>query len=135
MVVAALVGAWWLVLGTYLVTFWTLVGQTPGMRVMHLRVTHDGRRPRLARSLLRAVGMVLAAIPLMAGYALILFDERRQGLQDKLAHTTVVYVPEDVEVELDTTAVEVVAPTRVIGPGPAELNPPSAGQGRRRARR
>jgi uncharacterized RDD family membrane protein YckC len=132
-VVAALIGAWWLILGTYLVTFWTLVGQSPGMRVMRLRVTHNGRRPRLVRSLVRAVGMVLAAIPLMAGYALILFNDRRQGLHDKLARTTVIYVPRDAEPELDATAVEVLAPTRAIGPGIAGLNPPSAGQGRPRA--
>jgi uncharacterized RDD family membrane protein YckC len=38
------------------------------------------------------VGMWLAAIPLMAGYALILFDDRRQGLHDKLAGTFVRHV-------------------------------------------
>ena len=122
-VVAALIGAWWLILGIYLVAFWTLVGQTPGMRVMHLRVTPRRRRPRLARSLVRAVGMVLAAIPLMAGYAPILFNERRQGFHDKLARTTVIYVPEDVEIDLDATAVEVLAPTRAIGPGVAGAQP------------
>jgi uncharacterized RDD family membrane protein YckC len=135
-VVAALVGLWWVILGTYLVTFWTLVGQTPGMRVMRLRVTTPGgRRPHLVRSLVRLVGMVLAAIPLMAGYALILFNDRRQGFHDKLARTTVIYVPEEVEAELDATAVEVLAPTRAIGPGIAGLNPPSAGQDRPRAPR
>jgi hypothetical protein len=79
--------------------------------------------------------MVLAAIPLMAGYALILFNDRRQGFHDKLARTTVIYVPEEVDAELDATAVEVLAPTRAIGPGIAGLNPPSAGQGRPRAPR
>ncbi len=49
--------------------------------------------------MVRVVGMVLAAIPLMAGYALILFDDRRQGLQDKLARTFVLYVPEEAELE------------------------------------
>ena len=51
--------------------------------------------------MVRLAGMVLAAIPLMAGYALILFDDRRQGLQDKLARTVVLYVPEEVELELE----------------------------------
>jgi uncharacterized RDD family membrane protein YckC len=36
--------------------------------------------------------MVLAAIPLFAGFLLILFDGRRRGLQDLLARTIVVYV-------------------------------------------
>ena len=102
LVVAALLGAWWLLVSTYLVLFWTLVGQTPGMSLMHLRVVaRDGRRPGLVQSIVRLGGMVLAAIPLMAGYALILFDDRRQGLQDKLARTFVLYVPEEVELEVE----------------------------------
>ena len=90
--VTAALAAWWLILGAYLVCFWTLAGQTPGMRVMGLRVASvDGRSLRLGRAVLRLTGMVLAALPLMAGYALILVDDRRQGLHDKLAHTSVVY--------------------------------------------
>jgi uncharacterized RDD family membrane protein YckC len=62
------------------------------MRLLGLRVASvDGSPLRLGRSLLRLVGMVLAALPLMAGYALILVDDRRQGLHDKLAHTSVLY--------------------------------------------
>jgi uncharacterized RDD family membrane protein YckC len=101
-VVAALLGVWWLLVGSYLIVFWTLLGQTPGMWLMHLRVAaRDGRRPGLGQSVVRLGGMVLAAIPLMAGYALILFDDRRQGLHDKLARTIVLYVPEEAEVELE----------------------------------
>lgn len=78
----------------YFLSFWTLTGQTVGMRIMRLRVVDAaGVRPSLRRSVVRLVGMWLAAIPLMAGYALILFDRRRQGLQDKLAGTFVRYVP------------------------------------------
>ncbi len=36
------------------------------------------------------VGMLVAALPLFAGYALIVFDSRRRGLQDRLARTAVV---------------------------------------------
>ena len=90
-VVAAL-GVWGLAAAAYFVAFWTLTGQTAGMRVMHLTVADaTGRRPRLARAVIRLVGMWLAAIPLMAGFALILFDGRRQGLHDKLAGTIVRY--------------------------------------------
>lgn len=88
--IVAGLGAWGLVGATYFVAFWTLTGQTAGMRVMRLSVTDgSGNRPRLARSLVRLIGMWLAAIPLMAGYALILVDGRRQGLHDKLAGTFV----------------------------------------------
>ena len=87
-------GLWSLVVANYFVLFWTLAGETPGMRLMALRVVGDtGEPPRLGRSLVRLVGMILAAIPFFAGYALILFDDRRRGLQDMLAGTVVVYAP------------------------------------------
>lgn len=79
----------------YFVVFWSTTGQTPGARMMQIRLVHeggDGVGPR--RGVLRVVGMVLAAIPLFAGYALIVFDSRRGGLQDRLARTAVVEAPE-----------------------------------------
>jgi uncharacterized RDD family membrane protein YckC len=87
-------GLWSLVVANYFVLFWTLAGETPGMRLMALRVVGGtGEPPRLGRSLVRLVGMILAAIPFFAGYALILIDDRRRGLQDMLAGTVVVYAP------------------------------------------
>jgi uncharacterized RDD family membrane protein YckC len=95
-IVSAAFGALSLITGLYLICFWTLAGQTPGMRLMRLRVTSlDGDRPRPGRGLVRVIGMVLAALPLMAGYAMILVDDRRQGLHDKLARTQVLYVVAD----------------------------------------
>lgn len=86
-------GTWGVAGFVYFIAFWTLTGQTVGMRIMRLRVIDaDGVRPGFKRSVVRLVGMLLAAIPFMAGYALILFDRRRQGLQDKLAGTFVTYV-------------------------------------------
>jgi uncharacterized RDD family membrane protein YckC len=124
-VVAALLGVWWLLVSSYLILFWTLVGQTPGMSLMHLRVVgRDGRRPGLGQSIVRLVGMVLAAIPLMAGYALILFDDRRQGLQDKLARTFVLYVPEEAELELEPPVVQPEAATRSAANPRLSLDPP-----------
>jgi uncharacterized RDD family membrane protein YckC len=87
-------GLWSLVVANYFVLFWTLAGETPGMRLMALRVIdRGGDPPRLGQALLRLVGMILAAIPFFAGYLLILVDERRRGLHDMLAGTTVVYAP------------------------------------------
>jgi uncharacterized RDD family membrane protein YckC len=95
--IAALTGST-LVMAAYLVVFWTLAGQTPGMRVMGVRVqTLAGGRLSPRTAITRVVGMVLAALPLMAGYALMLFDERRQGLQDKIANTTVLYVTDRID--------------------------------------
>lgn len=83
---------WSLVVGGYFVLFWTLTGETPGMRLMALRVIdRDGGPLGFGQALLRLVGAILAAIPFFAGYLLILVDDRRRGLHDMIAGTTVVY--------------------------------------------
>jgi uncharacterized RDD family membrane protein YckC len=89
---AALFAAWSV---GYFVTFWSTTGQTPGGRVMRLRVVRasDGGRVGAGRALLRVVGLALAAIPFMLGFAPVLVDDRRRGLQDMLAGTVVVEVP------------------------------------------
>lgn len=75
----------------YFVAFWSGTGQTPGARVMQVRVTAaDGGRVKPRRAFLRCIGLLLAALPLFAGYATILFDSRRRGFQDWLARTVVV---------------------------------------------
>jgi uncharacterized RDD family membrane protein YckC len=85
---------WSLVVAGYFVLSWTLAGETPGMRLMALRVIdRRGDPPGLGQALVRLAGMILAAIPFFAGYLLILVDDRRRGLQDMLAGTTVVYAP------------------------------------------
>jgi uncharacterized RDD family membrane protein YckC len=87
-------GLWSVVVASYFVLFWTLTGETPGMRLMALRVSNGaGDPPRFGKALLRLVGMILAAIPFFAGYLPILFDDRRRGLHDMLAGTVVVYAP------------------------------------------
>ena len=77
----------------YFATFWSTTGQTPGARVMGVRVLRaDGEEPvRLAGALVRLAGMLLAALPLFAGFLLILIDDRRRGLHDRLARTVVLY--------------------------------------------
>ena len=88
---------WSLVVAGYFVLFWTLAGETPGMRLMALRVIDEaGDPPGLGRALVRLVGAILAAIPFFAGYLLILIDDRRRGLHDMLAKTTVIYVPKTI---------------------------------------
>jgi uncharacterized RDD family membrane protein YckC len=90
--VVGVAGGWTVVVVGYFVLFWTLAGETPGMRLMHMRVVDEhGAPPGLGRSLLRLVGAVLAAIPLFAGYLLVLVDDRRRGLHDMIARTVVVH--------------------------------------------
>jgi uncharacterized RDD family membrane protein YckC len=89
-------GAAWIAWSVgYFVTFWSTTGQTPGARLMQIRVvsaTGDQIKPR--RGIVRCIGLVLAALPLLAGYLLILFDSRRRGLQDRIAGTLVVDAPQ-----------------------------------------
>lgn len=95
--VLAVIGAAAYILGSiaYFVIFWSTTGQTPGARVMQIRVlTANGDVLKPARALLRCAGVVLAALPLFAGFVPILFDSRRRGFQDRLAGTVVVDAPQ-----------------------------------------
>jgi uncharacterized RDD family membrane protein YckC len=84
---------WAIVVGSYFVLCWSTTGQTPGMRLMRLRVvTYRGERVHFFRALLRLGGLVLAIIPLFAGFIPVLFDKRRRALQDMLARTIVVHI-------------------------------------------
>ncbi len=75
----------------YFVGFWSATGQTPGARVMQVRVVAaDGGELRPVLAFVRCIGLLLAALPLFAGYVPILFDSRRRGLQDWLGRTVVV---------------------------------------------
>ena len=81
-----------LIAGGYFVLFWSAAGQTPGMRLMRLRVRRaDGGGISLGRAIVRVVGLALAIIPLFAGFLPALFDERRRALPDLLAGTVVTY--------------------------------------------
>jgi uncharacterized RDD family membrane protein YckC len=92
-VIGAVLAVLWAV--GYFVGFWSATGQTPGDRVMQVRVvTADGERVKPGRGVLRFIGLILAALPLFAGYLLILFDRRRRGLQDRLAGTVVIEAPD-----------------------------------------
>jgi len=93
--VALLAAAGWLTLLVgYFTLFWSTTGQTPGMRLMRLRVvTFGGERVHFFRALIRVVFLGLCIIPLGAGFLPVLFDERRRGCHDLVARTVVVYVP------------------------------------------
>jgi uncharacterized RDD family membrane protein YckC len=79
----------------YFAVFWSTTGQTPGNRLLHIRVCgeEDGAVLSLRRSLLRFGALLLAALPLLAGFLTVLVDDRRRGLHDMLAGTVVVGVP------------------------------------------
>jgi uncharacterized RDD family membrane protein YckC len=85
--------AWAAVVGFYFILFWSTTGQTPGMRLMGLRVLDPGGgHPGIPRSFVRLIGLALCIIPLFAGFLPVLVDDRRRGCHDMLAGTVVVYV-------------------------------------------
>ena len=84
--------AWIIVGGGYFVLFWSAAGQTPGMRLMRLRVQRPGGGGlTVGRAIVRTVGLALAIIPLFAGFVPALFDDRRRALPDYLAGTVVLH--------------------------------------------
>jgi uncharacterized RDD family membrane protein YckC len=95
-VIAAILGGLW-VLWTvgYFAFFWSTTGQTPGDRVMLIRVIDErgGGPVKPWRAVVRFGGLVLAALPLLAGYLIMLWDDRRRCLQDRLARTVVIAAP------------------------------------------
>ena len=62
------------------------------MRLLGLRVhTTAGGVPSVGRSIVRMVGLVLSITLLFIGFVPVLFDDRRRGLADFMAGTSVVY--------------------------------------------
>ena len=90
---AVAASAWVLITATYFVAFWTVDGQTPGMRAMHLEVTTKGgyETPHLGRSIIRVIGLALCILTCFLGFLPVLFDNQRRGLHDMLAGTVVRY--------------------------------------------
>jgi uncharacterized RDD family membrane protein YckC len=81
--------------------FWMLAGQTPGKRVMGVRVVRtDGQRLKWGNAIRREVGYWISSI-LFLGYLWVLVDNRRQGWHDKLGGTLVIYAwPEEGEMPI-----------------------------------
>jgi|tagenome__1003787_1003787.scaffolds.fasta_scaffold20425399_2 uncharacterized RDD family membrane protein YckC len=77
----------------YFAWFWSAAGQTPGDRVLGLQVlqAETGRPLPVGRAILRVGALVLSAIPFCAGFVMILFDDRRRALHDRLVGTEVMY--------------------------------------------
>ena len=86
-------GVTWLLAGSvYLLTFWSTVGQTPGMRFVDIHLEADGeRRIGRRRAVRRLWGVVLCFLTLGLGFLGVLFSNRRRGLHDRIAGTDVLY--------------------------------------------
>ncbi len=88
---------WLAILSGYLLFFWTLAGQTPGMRLLGVRLVDAGGAPRLSlrTAIRRLVWTVIAVIPLGLGFLIALWSDRRRALQDRVANTEVILVDRD----------------------------------------
>jgi len=116
--IAGLIAAGVVFAGSVFVTFWTLIGQTPGMRFLGIRLQlvppsarpgspadmilppprsdgpldeRDTYEIGFRRSLTRLLAIPLAFLPLGLGVLSILISPRRRGLHDYLAGTQVIY--------------------------------------------
>lgn len=76
----------------YFIGLWMLSGQTLGKYIMGLRIVRtNGERLKFRNAVVRFFGVFLSALMLYLGYIIVLFDNRRQAIHDKLAGTIVVY--------------------------------------------
>jgi uncharacterized RDD family membrane protein YckC len=129
-IAAALTGGilWFGWTGLYFIVFWIATGQTPGARLLGVRVVSESPRPLgIVRASLRFIVMMLALIPLGAGYLTVLFDDRRRGPHDMIAATAARWAsPIDAPVLAEFPA---SAPGRASAPATAPAPAPAAPAG------
>jgi len=78
--------------GLLFATFWALVGQTPGMRLLSIHLDVDGSREiGLRRAVKRLFAVPVALLPAGLGFLAILLSPERRGWHDRIAGTTVLY--------------------------------------------
>jgi uncharacterized RDD family membrane protein YckC len=81
--------------GLYQLYFAGMAGQTPGMRLVGIRlICRRGRPPGPSRGLVRLLALVLSVGPAGLGWLWALFDREHRALHDHLAGTYVI-VDED----------------------------------------
>lgn len=81
-----------IVAGAIFSGFWALVGQTPGMRFLSIRLTHHGSRDiTFGLAVRRFLAVFLSLIPFGLGFLAVLRDPSRRAWHDRLTGTEVVY--------------------------------------------
>ncbi len=78
-------------------------GATPGKKLMKIKIVNADNLETVdfAQAAKRYAGYILSSIPLLAGFAMVLFTEKKQGLHDKVSNTVVVYSDSLVSKESD----------------------------------
>jgi len=85
-------GLGFVVAGAIFSGFWALVGQTPGMRFLSIRLMHHGSRDITSGvAIRRFLAVIISVIPLGLGFLAVLRDPSRRAWHDRLTGTEVVY--------------------------------------------
>jgi uncharacterized RDD family membrane protein YckC len=110
---------WFIWAGAYFSFFWNVTGQTPGNRVLGIRVVSaDGAELGGIQSLVRYGGLVLCVLSFGIGFVPVLVDNRRRGLHDMLAGTVVQWVDASVALPAQTLLTPGAADVRGAPPPP-----------------
>lgn len=84
-------GFWLIFGGLYLLTFWSLAGQTPGMRLLSIRIEREGtHRLGWRCSWRRLIGVGISVVCLGIPFLRALTDPEARTFHDRLAGTRVV---------------------------------------------
>ena len=81
----------------YFPFFWQRSGQTPGMKLMQIKVVRDsdGGPIGWGPAILRLIGYYVSAFVFYIGYIWIFIDKRKRGWFDLIAGTVVIKAPDD----------------------------------------
>ena len=76
----------------YFPWFWARGGQTPGMKMLHLRIVRDldGGPISASHAILRLIGFWVSSSVFYLGFIWIFVDKRRRGWHDLIAGTVVI---------------------------------------------
>jgi uncharacterized RDD family membrane protein YckC len=78
----------------YFIGFWIWRGQTPGKMIAGIKIIRTDSSPlEWMHAVLRYFGYIVSFVTVFMGFIWIAFDERKQGLHDKIADTYVVKLP------------------------------------------
>jgi uncharacterized RDD family membrane protein YckC len=81
--------AWLAISAVYLLGFWSLAGETPGMRFLGIRLSVE--RLPLGRGIRRLIGLGLSVITFGIGFLGVVFGKQRRVWEDRLSGADVIY--------------------------------------------
>lgn len=80
----------------YSVYFWTSTGQTPGKKMMSLKVVKadGGAILTPGEAVVRYIGQIISGIVVLLGYLWVIWDPKHEAWHDKIAGTKVIKLQE-----------------------------------------